>query len=1366
MLILLIALCPNRAVPSGSDVVINEITYHPLVAEGVEEADYESIELFNRGAEPVNLSGFKFTDGIIFTFGDVTIAPGDFLVVCRNTSVIAAEYAIANVIGDFEGRLDNAGERIALSDDAENLLDEVDYGDSQPWDPLADGAGSSLELMDPDGDNSLFTLWKGSSPPEQHGTPGRQNSQYSPGILDPIDLNVVINEIAYHHPTDDPNYEYIELFNRGESEVDLSGWQFVAGVDFAFPIGAVLGSEQFLLVCRNTSTVEQTYGLSPDILLGNYEGQLDNGGEKVILANSTGLPIDYVKYNDSDPWSVLPDGLGSTLECVNPHYDNQRALNWRASVSTPQWIHVERTGTATSSQLYIYLLGVGECLIDDVSIVPVGGTAEHVQNGGFESPLDASNWTPTGNHSASFQTGEASHSGSYSLHLISTGAGGSSGNSVNQYLSPSLVQGESYRLSFWAKYLTGEQNLYSRLSGYGMGGNTDVLSLSGQGSPGRENTVRLDNIPPLISEYSHSPQEPSPADPVVISVKVKDDSAITAVALYVNPGSGNQQIPMHDDGAEGDETPGDGVYSAKIDPLPAGTLVRYRFSAQDDLGSTAASPEPGDPTPNYAYYVEEAPVVSNFPVYHILISSTNLQRLDNNPSSDDFVEATFVHDGAVYDAISVRYRGAWARSWAKKSWKIKFNKGHYFEDQRTINLNSCFRDPAFMREKLAYDVFKSAGIPYCETKFVRLQLNGQFWGVFVEVEHPDKRYMARNNRPNGALYKANPGADNRDERVFGSYEEYVSAYDKHSREWESYDDLITFIEQLNAAPNAEQFLKDNLNLDAYASYMAANACIMNWDQFVRNHYNLCDTEGTGKWEQAPWDLDRTMGDHWDGRFTAYDLPLLAGDRNHTVVGGWWNRVVDKFLSVPGYRNLYYQRLGQFLDTFYTEQNVIQQIDYHYGLLADEVALDRAKWGGGEGRNLATGVNELKTFVRNRIAFMKANLPSVSPPDRPTNLLPPPGTVLSTNSVLLFGSKFSDPDSSAVHAASEWQIREYGRSFLQPTWYGRSSVDKTSVFVPIEVLSVGKRYFWRVRYQDESGLFSEWSEPTWFDTSENLQLFPGPHLDLTPHFNADVIWADEEDLSRNSPFDSIGKWFWVSQSRVDRQGWDGYEGLPDDRAVGSFLLGEYTGPNCVILCNDSPELTIPVGKKCIHILLLAAAANGDCALDAILRYSDGESALRTLNVPDWFKSSDDLPAGVTKAVSVLTRYNGSPHHVENLGPNLYSQSMLCDPRTELLSVTLTNFTGPESATVGIFAIAYDEFISLPIISMSREESADSLTVGWDPGGRNYRLLKRESLTDGEWIYVSDGPGHITVPPWSSGPLNGVKQTFFRLELVTE
>ena len=51
-------------------------------------------------------------------------------------------------------------------------------------------------------------------------------------------LGVVINEIHYHPKDKNSAAEFIELFNAGGQEVDLSGWQLDLGVRFTFPPGA------------------------------------------------------------------------------------------------------------------------------------------------------------------------------------------------------------------------------------------------------------------------------------------------------------------------------------------------------------------------------------------------------------------------------------------------------------------------------------------------------------------------------------------------------------------------------------------------------------------------------------------------------------------------------------------------------------------------------------------------------------------------------------------------------------------------------------------------------------------------------------------------------------------------------------------------------------------------------------------------------------------------------------------------------------------------------------------------------------------------------------------------------------------------
>src|SRR5262245_21948408 len=94
----------------GADVVINEIMYHPAPA-APEDRRQEWIELFNRGPQAVDLSGWTFSRGISFTFSNVAIAAHGYLVVAANVPAFASRYpAVTNVVGNWTGRLANNGE--------------------------------------------------------------------------------------------------------------------------------------------------------------------------------------------------------------------------------------------------------------------------------------------------------------------------------------------------------------------------------------------------------------------------------------------------------------------------------------------------------------------------------------------------------------------------------------------------------------------------------------------------------------------------------------------------------------------------------------------------------------------------------------------------------------------------------------------------------------------------------------------------------------------------------------------------------------------------------------------------------------------------------------------------------------------------------------------------------------------------------------------------------------------------------------------------------------------------------------------------------------------------------------------------------
>jgi hypothetical protein len=164
----------NNAAPLTRDIVINEIMYHPISRND----DDQYLELYNRGAKAVDLGGWKFTDGIDYTFpSNSVIAADGYLVVARNAPRLLTLYTNlggGNLVGDFNGTLAHGGERIALampqpmvtSNDQGSVsntlyvvVNEVTYNTGGRWPQWADGGGSSLELIDPRSDNRLASNW-------------------------------------------------------------------------------------------------------------------------------------------------------------------------------------------------------------------------------------------------------------------------------------------------------------------------------------------------------------------------------------------------------------------------------------------------------------------------------------------------------------------------------------------------------------------------------------------------------------------------------------------------------------------------------------------------------------------------------------------------------------------------------------------------------------------------------------------------------------------------------------------------------------------------------------------------------------------------------------------------------------------------------------------------------------------------------------------------------------------------------------------------------------------------------------------------------------------------------------------------------
>lgn len=165
--------CANPFVPN---LVISKIHYHPKSDQGFSKDDLEFIEITNHSDATVDLTGIYIqVPGISFGFPPYSAATaGQKIYLASNASVFEQYYGFAP-FGQYSRNLSNKSYQIRLSDAWGNVIDELQYWDSNPWPSQADGDGPYLQLIDLDLDNSLPQSWTTSDNqlvaiPESHST--------------------------------------------------------------------------------------------------------------------------------------------------------------------------------------------------------------------------------------------------------------------------------------------------------------------------------------------------------------------------------------------------------------------------------------------------------------------------------------------------------------------------------------------------------------------------------------------------------------------------------------------------------------------------------------------------------------------------------------------------------------------------------------------------------------------------------------------------------------------------------------------------------------------------------------------------------------------------------------------------------------------------------------------------------------------------------------------------------------------------------------------------------------------------------------------------------------------------------------------
>lgn len=358
-------------------VVINEVLAHTDLPE------VDSIELYNTTGSAIDISNWFLSDtrddylSYSIPAGTILLANG-FIVFDEydfNSSGTVADFALSSSSGD---------DVYLVSANAEGA--PVGFVDHAEFDASFNGV--------------TFGRW-----PDGEGrfVPMISNTLSGPNS-GPVIADIIISEIMYH-PTLEQAYEFVELYNRSNVTVGLENWSLRGGSDFNFTSShQIAAGERVLLVGFDatdsviTSAFRAIYGLGPSAQLwGPLDGGLDNSGDVVRLRRPDDPPVedpnlfpqvlaDIADFNDSAPWPLSADGLGSSLQRILPVAYGSFPSSWEAfgtgAGQAPYYIDLDHDGV---HYLIEYALNL-DPNAEDADQLP----KPQIQNGNliFNYPLD------------------------------------------------------------------------------------------------------------------------------------------------------------------------------------------------------------------------------------------------------------------------------------------------------------------------------------------------------------------------------------------------------------------------------------------------------------------------------------------------------------------------------------------------------------------------------------------------------------------------------------------------------------------------------------------------------------------------------------------------------------------------------------------------------------------------------------------------------------------------------------------------------------------------------------------------------------------------------------------------------------------
>ncbi len=363
------------------------------------------------------------------------------------------------------------------------------------------------------------------------------------------------------------------------------------------------------------------------------------------------------------------------------------------------------------------------------------------------------------------------------------------------------------------------------------------------------------------------------------------------------------------------------------------------------------------------------------------------QHLVSRAKNEQYKPADLWFDGRLVSGVAVRAKGSSSLTYVvddesdRISLKVDFdrlNNQLSFCGLKKLNFHNNYRDPSFMRERLAYEVFEKMGVPAPRATHVDLWVNDIHMGLYTQVEQIDKGFLERHFEDStGDLYKAG---------LSGSYLNWSGMQHNKLEDMElktnertsDHSALLHMLDVLNNEPSDTfpQEIEKVLDVDEVLRFIAVETSLVCLDSYLGRGLNYYLYESDGRFSIIPWDLNEAFGTYKCG---LDKQEIIDFKIDEPTCGPPADRpLVARLLEHKPYRETYHGYLEELIEGPFSVGSMNARIDEVADLIRSCVEADDMKFYTVEEfeRNLSEDVGRyfgLKSFVEKRTESIRMQL---------------------------------------------------------------------------------------------------------------------------------------------------------------------------------------------------------------------------------------------------------------------------------------------------------------------------------------------------------------------------------------------------------